>query len=130
MKTYNITEKTKEVKKNMSQIRTGFKVCNVQGGRMQSAFDFGRVVKYDISIWTYQPEGCGPLAVFGRLCDVEDFISHNVILKGTSEVFLCEYEESTEKKLYDDEGRSFEFGIPWNTVFATRVKLIKELKRL
>ena len=115
----------------MSNIKTGFKVCNIMlGHRFRSALNFGKTVDYDINVWTYQPEGCGPLAVFERLCDVEDFIAYNHVLHGTTEVFLCEYEKSKEKTLYDDKGNVFEHGLPPNTIFAIRVKLIKELRRL
>ena len=112
----------------MGKIRTGFKVCS---GRafFKSAFDFGKTVEYEINIWTHQPEGCGPLSVFRRLCDVDDYIAHNISLIGSSETFLCEYEKSNESILYDNRGNTFG-NVPYGTEFARRVKLIKKLHKL
>ena len=113
----------------MGKIRTGFKVCDNRYG-FRSAFSFGKEVSYEINTWTYQPHGCGPLAVFERLSDVDNFIGHNITLMGTNETFLCEYEESREKELYDDKGNKFTYILPHGTALATRVKLIKKIKNL
>jgi len=109
-------------------IRTGYKVCSGTN-RFRSAFSFGRVVEYKINVWTYQPKDCGPLAVFRTQCGVDDFKTHNRSLDTNSQVFLCEYEESNEEKLYTEDHHRFNM-LPQGTELATKVKLIKKIKNL
>jgi len=113
----------------MNKIRTGFKVVRrMDYFRVASAFNFGKRVDYNINIWTKRPlYGYGPLSVFKRLKDAENFIR----AEGVSgfEIYLCEYDESSELKLYSPTNTWTKSWCPEGTDFAERIKLIQQMTK-
>jgi len=109
------------------KVRTGFKVCRRKGySKIVSAFgSLGEEVEYSNKFWTGRPILCGPLALFGRLCNAEHFIEVEKHIDLS--IFLCEYVESGEKRLYTSHKSGF---IPQDgTIFADRIKLIKRMNK-
>jgi len=123
----NIKKFKREVKiMEKKRIRTGFKVCRCIGYyEIVSAFpSLGHSKNYNIGGWTRRPNNCGPLALFDRLQDAEAFLDRESGEPRLT-IFLCEYVESDEHQLYTEYGRAHI--VPYGTVFADEIKLIKRM---
>ena len=108
--------------------KKGIKVCRVELDGFKSAFNDGRVVDYKIGKWAKRPEKCGPLAVFDTVENAKGFIDSGFDSK---KFFRCKYKPSKETRLYKTyKGGGVsekEWALPYGTIFADKVKIIKEI---
>lgn len=111
-------------------IKKGYKlVLNADVG-LRSVCECSRdsAVLYLEGKWVEPREDCGPLGLFETYVAAEAFRMH----KRNEQIYECEYEPSEEKIFWRDGGiREHDRksrALPFGTVFAKRVKLLKRVK--
>ena len=107
----------------MIKYKKGYKV--VQKRTLLSCSILSRGIKYKINEWVRPNIYCGPLCVFDSLSDAKGFYSHN-----TDTIYECLYKSDTLKgSVYLEDLSYLNFDhLPYGTVLASKVKLIKRVK--
>jgi hypothetical protein len=136
----------------MAKYLKGYKVVRVVNGEYLSAyvgaFTFG--LRYRLGKWTVRMPGFGPIALFGKIPD-PNYLRYSYWAtdaeqddnkRFTIKLFYCSYEPANCQYLWvptsiDNEapGNTFsqngrwirDVGFPDDTVFANRIKLLKEV---
>jgi len=90
----------------------------------------GRHLRYYLNKWTYPKNLCGPLTVFSRLEDAENFLiglsGKRGVLNSSLRIYMCEYDKSCENNVFEYGEKGFcEYSdLPYGTILAKRVKII------
>lgn len=100
--------------------KIGYKVCDDQ---MHSVLAYVNPVEYKLQEFIKPQKRCGPLCVFNDIEFALSFASGT-----TSRVFECEYIPSKKSKVWDDRRKEDLTWLPLNTVLASAVKLLEEIK--
>ena len=120
------------------EIQEGYKVVTVTKNKkltgaiicLDDIGDSAGAVHYSVRQWTYPKSHCGPLAVFENEGQAQEFINRNVPITGR--IYKCQFVESAVERLYRRicGGQSVrDSWLPAGTIFAKKVKLIKQVKK-
>jgi len=130
----DISDRVSKLEEKFKIIKKGFKICRYNNRKeYTSAFHSGKITKYKLNEWIERESDCGSLAVFDTLLHVKRFLGCEYPINNAPyHVFQCEYEESKVKKIYytnryGDKITLSLVQVPEGTIFADRVKLIKEI---
>ena len=112
---------------NNEDIKTGYKVVRLNMNSFSKPFLFGGI-KYKLNKKVFPKEGCGPLCIFDNLENIKEFFLSYNSTPINYRVIKCNYEESEEKKVWNDFEEIFLQVLPSGTKLANWVELIEEVK--